>query len=229
MAAGLCRSGGATWRRRRNLGATAAGSGEDHTVVTEGRGTLLQLEGVGNKKGGEVPTEVKPTARGAAVAPRQFPTRGGGIQRRKAAPGRVGARGRGRGFGAARPTRREGIGKGGARWLLHGGGGKAGAGSGRVHVGGGRRRGGVRCGSAPHGAKAAWGRGTWWPARRVASRGGRQSATCEQGRGGWRAWAVRGGVGRPGRGESWNGPERNSVIFYLKRIFKLHKIFAIKN
>jgi hypothetical protein len=35
-------------------------------------------------------------------------------------------------------------GKGGARWLLHRGGGKAGTGSGRVHVGGGRRRGRVR-------------------------------------------------------------------------------------
>jgi hypothetical protein len=192
MAVGLCRSSGATWRRRRNLGATAAGSGEDHTVVTEGRGTLRQLEGVGNKKGGgEAPTEVKPTARGeeltgeggAAVTPRQFPMRGSGIQRRKAAPGLVGARGRGRGFGAARPAWREGIGRGGGPaafawrrretedgvWA-------------RPH---GRRENerGVQCGSAPHGEKATWGRGTWWPARRVAGRGGRRSMTCEQGRG----------------------------------------------
>jgi hypothetical protein len=77
MAAGLCWSGG-----------------EDRTVVAEGHGMLLQLEGGGNKKGGggEAPTEVKPTTRGAelteeggaAVAPRQFPLRGGEIQRRKA-------------------------------------------------------------------------------------------------------------------------------------------------
>jgi hypothetical protein len=61
-------------------------------VVAEGHGMLLQLEGGGNKRGGEAPTDVKPTAHGveltgeggAAAAPRQFPTRGSGIQCQKA-------------------------------------------------------------------------------------------------------------------------------------------------
>jgi hypothetical protein len=46
-----------------------AGGGEDRTVVAKGRGTLMHLKGGGNKKGGggEAPTEVKPTARGAEL------------------------------------------------------------------------------------------------------------------------------------------------------------------
>jgi hypothetical protein len=86
MEAGLCQSGGATWRRRRSLEVTAAGGGEDRTVVAEGRGTLLQLEGGGNKRGGQAPTarRAKLTGEGEATSPRQFPTRGSRIQRRKA-------------------------------------------------------------------------------------------------------------------------------------------------
>jgi hypothetical protein len=46
----------------------------------------------------------------------------------------------------------------------------------------GKGEGGVRCGLALHGEKTTWGRGGWWPARRVADGGGRRSVTCDQGR-----------------------------------------------
>jgi hypothetical protein len=41
-----------------------------------------------------------------------------------------------------------------------------------------------------------------------------------RGEGGWRTWDVRGGAGRSGRGESWDGLERNSVIFLFKMNFQ---------
>jgi hypothetical protein len=43
-------------------------------------------------------------------------------------------------------------------------------------------------------------------AGRAASGGGRRSAMCEQGRGGWRMWAMRVGVGWLGEEGSWVGP-----------------------
>jgi hypothetical protein len=60
----------------------------------------------GTKRGGEAPTEVKPTTRGAelteeggaAVAPRQFPLRGGEIQRRKAVTWPCRSEGEGKGL-----------------------------------------------------------------------------------------------------------------------------------
>jgi hypothetical protein len=59
---------------------------------------------------------------------------------------------------------------------------ESGDGSGRVHAGGGRRRGGLER------LSAAWreggvGEGAWWLARRMTGGGGRRSVTCEQGRG----------------------------------------------
>jgi hypothetical protein len=63
---------------------------------------------------------------------------------------------------------------------------------------------------APHGWRMVW--GAWQPARRAAGGGGRQSVTCEQGRRGCRAWVVREGVGRSGKGGRWAGPERTVPI-----------------
>jgi hypothetical protein len=137
----------------------------------------------------------------------------------KWSPGRVGARGRGRGFEAARPARREGIGKGGAadfapkqresgdgvRPRLRGRREKErGSGVARRRVER-RRRGGGGPGGRHDARQAEAGAG-----RRHVSRGG----------GGWCVWAVRGGVGRSGRGESWAGLERNGVIFLFKTNFQ---------
>jgi hypothetical protein len=68
----------------------------------------------------------------------------------------------------------------------------------------------------PRGEKAAWGRGPGGRhnTRPVEAGAGRRHVS--RGGGGWHAWAVCGGVGQPGRGESWAGPERNSVIFLFK-------------
>jgi hypothetical protein len=56
-----------------------------------------------------------------------------------------------------------------------------------------------------------------------------QRLLCETGSG-WRAWAVREGVGGRGKEGSWAGPERNSGIFDLvKRILKGNDWIQLKD
>jgi hypothetical protein len=55
-----------------------------------------------------------------------------------------------------------------------------------------------------------------WRKEEGAGGGGRWSATCEQGRVGWRAWTVREGVGWPGKGGRRGRPVSNSADFDLK-------------
>jgi hypothetical protein len=73
-----------------------------------------------------------------------------------------------------------------------------------------RRGGGGLVRAAPCRWRTAW--GAWRPARGMTGGGERGLEKCEQGRRGWRAWAVREGVGQPGKGGSWAGPERTVAI-----------------
>jgi hypothetical protein len=67
-----------------------------------------------------------------------------------------------------------------------------------------RRGGGGLVRAAPCRWRTAW--GAWRPARRMTGGGERGLEKCEQGRRGWRAWAVREGVGQPGKGGAGPGP-----------------------
>jgi hypothetical protein len=85
------------------------------------------------------------------------------------------------------------------KWRVRGGGSRLSDGEARR----GKERGGGPAWAAPHGGRRGE---ACRQAGRAASGGGRRSAMCEQGRGGWRMWAMRVGVGWPGEEGSWVGP-----------------------
>jgi hypothetical protein len=83
------------------------------------------------------------------------------------------------------------------KWRESGGGSRLGDGESRR----GKKKGGSDAGGATRRKEG----GAWRTAGCAAGGGRHRSVTCEQGRGGWCAWAMHEGVGQPGKGGSWAG------------------------